>query len=97
MKYKPVNCIVEAFRWSEDLDQAKYPKWAVEAIERGKGDGWPKLFIKANPFLIMIIENKPYTQSLMHPGDYLVKGVNGELFAVKADDFHKEYEAIALP
>lgn len=89
MRYvkKPVE--IEAFQYNGDLKgrDGKYcvPTWAAAAdvngvfVWRGQGD----LYIKT-------LEG----DMLVTPGDYVIKGVQGELYPCKPDIFEMTYELV---
>lgn len=97
MKYrkKPRKkpAVIEAFQYDGDLKGAdgKYyvPDWAVEAFEEGVMhfgvfDRMPcELFIDT-------LEGTCHASV----GDYIIRGVNGELYPCKPDIFGKTYEVV---
>lgn len=92
-KYTKKPVIVEAFKYDGDLkDSDGYyyvPEWAVQANTEGilfydEFQGIPgELFIKT-------------LEGDMHAsvGDYIIKGVDGELYPCKSSIFEKTYEII---
>lgn len=84
---KPVE--VETFQYDGDLmaSNGKYyvPEWAVAADKDGtfkiKGQG---------DLYIATLEG----DMLVSVGDYVIQGVNGELYPCKPDIFEKTYEII---
>lgn len=84
---KPV--IIECFKWDGDFmfqDGTYYvPEWALKARNEGtlffRGQG--ELFIET-------LEGDMY----VNLGDYVIKGVNSELYPCKPDIFHKTYDII---
>ncbi len=93
MKYRKKPVVIEAFQYDGDLKgpdgQYYVPNWAVKAYEDGtmyygELDGQPgELFIK--------------TLEGVHRasvGDYIIQGVNGELYPCKPDIFEKTYEVV---
>lgn len=93
MKYRKKPVVIEAFQYDGDLkgsDGNYYvPDWAAKAFEEGtmyfgsiKGDEPPcELFIKT-------LEGNMAASI----GDYIIQGVNGELYPCKPDIFEKTYE-----
>ena len=82
---KPV--VIEAFRWTGDIDQDEDPVWAVTAIKAGVID-----FHKpGTPECRMVITTLEGAMEAM-PGDYIIKGVKGELYPCKPDIFDATYE-----
>lgn len=94
-KYRKKPVVIEAFQYDGDLIDGKgnsyVPEWAVNAFEKGvlfyssKDDNSPpcELFIKT-------LEGT----MLANVGDFIIIGVNGELYPCKPDIFEKTYEAI---
>lgn len=90
MKYRKKPVIIEAFRYDGDLirsDGQYVPEWAPKAYEDGtmyygELDGQPgELFVKT-------LEGDHHVSV----GDYIIQGVNGELYPCKPDIFEKTYE-----
>ena len=92
-KYKKKPVVIEAFQYDGDLkgsDGNYYiPDWAVKALDSGimfykdLGDIPSELFIKT-------------LEGIHHVsiGDYVIQGVNGELYPCKPDIFDKTYDYI---
>lgn len=93
MKYRKKPVVIEAFQYDGDLKGAdgKYyvPDWAVKAFEGGTlyydSTNQPPTELK-----IKTLEGD-MTASV---GDYIIRGVNGELYPCKPDIFEKTYEAV---
>lgn len=89
MKYRKKPVIVEAFKYDGDLiysnGEPYVPSWAMAANENGtfvwKGQG--DLYIKT-------LEG----DMLVTPGDYIIKGVQSELYPCKPDIFEMTYEKL---
>lgn len=93
MKYRKKPVVIEAFQYDGDLsDKNGYyvPNWAAKAFESGIiyydsiGDAPPcELFIKT-------------LEGIHHVSvdDYVIQGVNGELYPCKPEIFEKTYEAV---
>lgn len=89
MKFRKKPVVIEAFQYDGDLiysDGTPYvPGWAMEANENGvfiwQGQG--DLYIKT-------LEG----DMLVTPGDYVIKGVQGELYPCKPDIFEATYEEV---
>ena len=86
-KKKPV--VVEAFKWTGGPDQKEDPEWIVEAIKSGVVT-FPS---EEEGFLVMKIETLegPHIAQI---GDYIIKGVKGELYPCKPDIFELTYEPV---
>ena len=94
MKYRKKPVVIEAFQYDGDLkgtDGNYYvPDWAVNAFESG---------ILHYPFPVSLLHPpcELYVKTLegdMHVsvGDYVIRGVNGEIYPCKPDVFEKTYE-----
>lgn len=93
MRYRKKPVEIEAFQYDGDLkgSDGKYyvPDWAVEAFEHGvmfygEFENMPnELFIKT-------LEGTHHVSV----GDYVIKGVIGELYPCKSDIFAETYEAV---
>lgn len=89
-KYKKKPVEIEAELVSELLDKFKHnfkelPKWVIEAYENTAINT-----ITDNDFTIKTLEgNMKATKE-----DYLIKGVNGELYPCKIEIFKKTYEKV---
>lgn len=93
MKYQKKPVVIEAFKYDGDLKGAdgKYyvPNWAVEAYEKGimrygalKPDESPcELFIDT-------LEGTHHVSV----GDYVIQGIQGELYPCKPDIFEASYD-----
>lgn len=93
MKYKKKPVVIEAFQYDGDLkgSDGRYyvPDWAVTAFEcnvmhYGEFEGYPgELFIDT-------LEGTRHVSV----GDYIIRGVNSELYPCKPDIFEKTYERV---
>ncbi len=93
--YRKKPIVIEAFRYDGDLQASNgeyyVPSWAVDAYKERVlffdsvelGDPPCDLFIKT-------LEGN----MLAKVGDYIIKGVNGELYPCKPDIFDKTYEEV---
>lgn len=93
MKYRKKPIVVEAFQYDGDLKNTDgdyyVPAWAIKAYEDGvlhyeelKQDKLPYgLFIDT-------LEGTHHVSV----GDYVIKGVKGELYSCKPDIFEESYE-----
>lgn len=82
---KPV--VIEAFRWTGGPDQEEDPVWIKEAINQGKvyfqgGD---------SPYLTIETLEGAMRASV---GDWVIKGIKGEIYPCKPDIFAATYEAV---
>jgi len=86
-KFRKKPVVIEAFRYTGDLytnGEFNCPNWAIEAyknktfVTHGQGD----LYIKTLEGEMLVIV-----------GDYVIQGVNGELYPCKPDIFKKTYDS----
>ena len=84
--YEKLPVIVEAFQWTGDENQVEDPAWMNRALR----EGW--CWITKDPFglIIKTLEG----DFVANPGDYIIKGVNGEFYPCKEDIFNKTYKEI---
>lgn len=85
---KPVE--VEAFKWTGGPDQAEDPQWIVDAIKEGD------VFFaeEDNGYAIMRIKTlEGYMNASL--GDYIIKGIEGELYPCKPHIFELTYNKVA--
>ena len=76
--------VIEAFRWTGDQDQTEDPLWIIEAIKAGNvlfGDGVMKILTLEG---VMTVNR----------GDYVIKGIKGEIYPCKPDIFELTYEPV---
>lgn len=79
---RPVE--IEAFIWTGDHGQTEDPAWIVEAMDRG--DVW----LEAPGLRIRTLEGV----MTANRGDYVIRGVKGEVYPCKPDIFAATYDPI---
>lgn len=89
MKYRKKPVVVEAFIWTGDQDQTEDPEWMVEALKSGVAK-----------FIDEGVEHNLYVETghgivLVAVGDYIIRGVKGEIYPCKLDIFEQTYEIVA--
>lgn len=87
MKYRKIPVVIDAFRWTGGPDQEEDPSWIIEAIHDGTVT-FPGCGTKDCVMRIHTLEGDMTAQQ----GDYVIRGVNGELYPCKPDIFAKTYE-----
>lgn len=82
MKYRNKPVVIEAFQLGKD----EFPEWAWE---------------RRNVDMTIIFGDKPELlintlEGIMtaHVGDYVIKGIKGELYPCRADIFEETYEPV---
>lgn len=88
-KFRKKPVVIDAFKWTGGPDQTEDPEWAVDEIKRGKiffeGEGTPDVKLKiATPEGVMTAD----------VGDYIIRGVKGEVYPCKPDIFEMTYDAV---
>lgn len=88
-KYRKQPVVVDAFKWTGDVFQQEDPEWAVEAIKEGivvfNDSGTEQVAL-----LIKTLEGVMRADR----GDYIIRGIKGELYPCKPDIFEATYERI---
>lgn len=87
MKYRKRPVVIEAFKYTKH-NQGYIPLWAVRAFENGvlfySGEGYK------NDLCINTLEGVHHVSA----GDYIIRGVAGELYPCKPDIFELTYEEV---
>lgn len=89
MKYRKKPVIIDAFQFDGDFmnkDRTYYiPDWAVDMVHKG--------YIKFRSYVNGELEIKTLEGVMIaNVGDYIIKGVDGEVYPCKPDIFEKTYE-----
>ena len=88
MKYRKIPVVFVAFQYDGDMinsiGKPYVPEWAIRAVNINSMyyDG-PELFIRT-------LEGDHHVTV----GDYVIQGINGELYSCKPDIFEKTYEEV---
>lgn len=94
-KYRKKPVEIEAFQYDGDLKDKEgnyyVPEWAVKAFE--KGVMYFRTFEFDEPPCELFIDTLEGTHHVS-VGDYIIKGIKGELYACKPDIFHQTYELV---
>lgn len=96
MKYRKKPVVIEAFKYDGDLkgSDGKYyvPEWAVKTFESGtmRYKGRISPLIPPHELYIETLEGSMH----VNVGDYIIQGVNGEIYPCKPDIFEKTYERV---
>lgn len=87
MKYRKKPVIIDAFHWTGGSDQGEDPDWIIKSIM--DGDAW---FENENSpdvkFMIRTLEGVMEASV----GDYIIRGIKGEIYPCKPDIFLATYE-----
>lgn len=86
MKFRKKPIVIEAFKWTGGPNQTEDPVWIVEAIKLGVVRiEYPNLYIQT-------LEGEMTASK----GDWIIQGVQGEIYPCKPDIFEKTYDEIDL-
>lgn len=84
MKYRKKPIVIEAALYSGGKFQGEIPAWIGPEMSKGKIYRMgPSLFIKT-------LEGTMEVKS----GDWIIQGINGEIYPCKPDIFEKTYEQV---
>jgi len=83
-KYRKRPVVIEAFQWTGGPDQTEDPEWIVEALDSGAATIiFPNLYIRT-------LEG----EMTADVGDWIIKGIQGELYPCKPDIFEATYDLV---
>jgi hypothetical protein len=88
-KYRKKPVVIEAFKWTGGPDQTEDPEWICDAIKRG--DAWFNYI--GTPAVNMEIRTLEGNH-IANQGDWIIQGVQGEIYPCKPDIFAKTYELV---
>lgn len=86
-KYRKKPVVIEAFKWTGDKEQTEDPEWIVDAIKR-LDVGFEN---SGTPDVVLLIDTLEGTMRASR-GDYIIRGVQGEIYPCKPDIFELTYE-----
>ena len=93
MKYRKKPVVIEAFQYNGDLKgsdgQYYVPEWAVKAFDNGVLF-YESMHQKPCELFVKTLEGEMH----ISVGDYIIQGVNGEVYPCKPDIFEKTYEGV---
>ncbi len=88
-KYRKKPVVIEAFRWTGGPDQTEDPLWITAAIK----DGTVWFDNDTEPGTCLCIKTLE-GDHLARQGDFIIQGVQGELYPCKPDIFDLTYEKV---
>lgn len=94
MKYRKKPVIVDAFKWTGVIDQEEYPEWIVDALKMKKvffAEVCVARIIQPNDEIMLEIMT-PKGRMYAYIGDYVIRGVKGEIYPCKPHIFEATYE-----
>lgn len=86
-KYQKKPIPIEAFQWFGDERQTEDPEWIVKAL--GEGGVASILHLDGDKIVMQI--NTPEGVMTANQGDYVIKGIHGEIYPCKPDIFEESY------
>lgn len=89
MKYRKKPVVIEAFKWTGDLGQKEDPEWIIQAVKQGSV--WFNRV--GTPDVKCCIETLEGTMEAS-VCDYIIRGIQGELYPCKPDIFEASYEPV---
>lgn len=87
MKYRKKPVIIDAFQWTGGPDQKDDPEWIIKAIM--DGDAWFENVGTPEVKLMIRTLEGVHEASV---GDYIIRGIAGEIYPCKPDIFAATYE-----
>jgi len=87
MKYRKLPAVIEAFKWTGGPDKTEDPEWIIAAIKAGT----VRFDAEGTADVSMLIDTLDGTHRA-NQGDYVIRGIKGELYPCKPDIFEATYE-----
>lgn len=91
-KFRKRPVVIEAFKWTGDINQKEDPEWMNKAIQ----DGTAWFNDKGTENCTLEIKTLEGNHTAKR-GDYIIQGIQGELYPCKPDIFAKTYERVDVP
>jgi len=88
-KYRKKPVVIDAFKWTGDIDQVFEPTWMVEALDSGVV--W---FLNAGTSRVLLMIKTLEGTHRAERGDWIIQGVKGEIYPCKPDIFELTYAPI---
>ena len=94
-KFRKKPIVIEAFRWTGGPDQEEDPSWIVAAILT-HNVWFAKVGTPAGRWTRESVMHIKTFEGVMtaEPGDWIIRGVKGELYPCKPDIFEATYEPV---
>jgi len=93
-KYRKKPVVIDAFQWTGGPDQTEDPQWCVDAIIKGDVElHLPGFSEEGEPYLIIKTLEGDHKANV---GDYIIKGVKGEIYPCKPDIFEMTYDPFKI-
>jgi hypothetical protein len=91
-RFRKLPVVIEAFRWTGGPDQIEDPEWIIEAMQKPFEEVGSVFFV-ASALLVHTLEGVMSASV----GDYIIRGVAGEIYPCKPDIFAATYEPVLEP
>jgi hypothetical protein len=88
-KYRKKPVEIEAFEWTGGPDQTEDPQWIVDAMKLGENEVGG-VWIADGNLHIMTLEGTMRADV----GDFIIKGIAGEMYPCKPEIFHASYNEV---
>jgi hypothetical protein len=88
MKFRKKPVVIEAVQFNGTRNWDEAPEWLIEATKKAPNEVG-SLTVGEGLASIFTLEGVHAAS----PGDWIIRGVNGELYPCKPDIFEKTYEA----
>ena len=88
--YRKKPIVIEAVQLKEDTNTQNNSRWFQDAIDNDNLTLWC-----AGGKVVFAKIYTPEGEMTAKLGDYIIKGVNGELYPCKPDIFEKTYEKVS--
>jgi hypothetical protein len=90
--YRKKPVVIEAFLWTGGPDQVEDPEWAAEAVRSGIMS-----FHRPTVTAVNVVECHIKTLEgvmVASRGDWIIRGIKGEIYPCKPDIFRVTYEPV---
>ena len=92
MKFRKKPVVIEAFKWTCDQHHTEEPGWIIEALKDGTVV-IPNLSWSIETYGGFVMEiNTLEGVMIANQGDYIIQGINGEIYPIKEEIFEMTYE-----
>ena len=88
-RYRKKPVIVEAFKWTGGIDQEEDPEWIVSALKANEA----RILNGCTPDVVLQIDTLEGKMIALQ-GDYIIRGVKGEIYPCRNDIFAATYEKV---
>ena len=100
-KFRKKPVVIEAFQLTEQTrwDNRDWPTWMNKAWNKEHGEGalWPDPDVPPNPnqeSADQLVCGTSEGVLIISMGDYIIRGINGDIYTCKPDIFEATYEPV---